>query len=196
MEASLLNGFKERLNAFCPLSEEAWEAFIPLMSYIETKGNKAITRQGSVEDNVYYILDGGVRVYSLYNDKEVCTGFSFADQFSGSVSSFITRRPSQYTVATLVPSKILGFSHKNLNWMYRNYPELNTHGRMVMEYMLVEKRQRELDILFLTAEERYMKLLVEHPTYALDLPLKYVASFLGITSESLSRIRNAIINKV
>ncbi len=171
------------------LSDAAWNAFANRMSYLKLEKGEVLTREGEIEDKIYFIVKGAVRVYVYHQSKQVCTNFRFTNQFTSSITSFLTRTPSQYYLCTQVDSELMVISHTELYWLYNNFIEINTLGRVVMEVLLIEKRQRELDFLTLTAEERYLKLVAEHPRYVQQFPLKYLASFLGITAESLSRIR-------
>ncbi len=182
--------FRTKLSQLGTLSDAAWKAFANRMTYLNLDKDEVLTREGEIEDKIYFILKGVVRVYVCQEvGKEICTNFRFDNQFTSSITSFITRRPSQYWLRTQSPSEFLVFSHTELYWLYENFIEINTLGRVVMEVLLIEKRQRELDFLTLSAEQRYLKLLAEHPQYIQNIPLKYLASFLGITAESLSRIR-------
>ena len=184
-----INLFRVKLAQLGEISDIAWNAFAARMSVLELGKDEVLTAQGNVEDNIYFIVKGAVRVYVDHKDKDICTNFRFDNQFTSSITSFLTREPSQYWLRTQVPSKFLVFGHEDLMWLYENYVEINTLGRVVMETLLIDKRQRELDFLTLSAEERYVKLTNEHPQYIQQIALKYLASFLGITPESLSRIR-------
>jgi CRP-like cAMP-binding protein len=185
----MLDAFRVKLAQLGTLSDPAWKAFANRMTYLKLNKDEVMIREGQIEDKIYFIIKGAVRVYVHHDGKEICTNFRFDNQFTSSITSFLTRRPSQYWLRTQAPSEFLVFSHTELYWLYENFVEINTLGRVVMEVLLIDKRQRELDFLTLSAEERYLKLVEEHPTYVQSIPLKYLASFLGITPESLSRIR-------
>lgn len=186
---SQLEAFRSKLAQLGPLSDEAWNAFASRMTHLRLDKDEVLTRAHQIEDKIYFILDGAVRVYVEKDDREICTNFRFENQFTSSVTSFLLRRPSQYWIRTQTRAEFLVISHTELYWLYENFVEINTLGRVVMEVLLIDKRQRELDFLTLSAEERYRKLVEERPKYVESIPLKYLASFLGITAESLSRIR-------
>ena len=181
--------FRSMLERLGPLSDSAWQAFSERIGYREFKKDEILIEEGQVEQYIYFILKGAIRVYVTTESKEICTNFRFDNQFASSLTSFLTRRPSQYWLKTQLPTKLLTISHTDLYWLYDNFVEINTLGRVVMEVLLIDKRQRELNFLTLDAESRYQKMVEEHPLYVQKIPLKYVASFLGITAESLSRIR-------
>ena len=185
-----LDQFKRVLFRMGRLSDAAWTAFANRMTFLKLEKGEVLTRAGEIEDKIYFIIRGAVNVYVIDDGRGVSTNFRFANQFASSLTSFLTRQPSQYWLRTLVDSEFLVISHTELYWLYENFIEINTLGRIVMEALLIDKRQRELDFLTLSAEQRYLKLLEENPGYVQRIPLKYVASFLGITPESLSRIRS------
>ncbi|NNL91606.1 MAG: Crp/Fnr family transcriptional regulator [Saprospiraceae bacterium] len=181
--------FKKMLSFLGEISDASWQAFSErLASHTLGKG-ELLTEKDQIENNIYFINKGAIRVYVVHEGKELSTNFRFENQFTSSVTSFLLREPSQYNIKTLVATNFLVISHEDLYWLYDNFLDINVLGRVVMERLLIDKRQRELDFFTLSAEDRYYKLLKEHPDYVLQIPLKHIASFLGITAESLSRIR-------
>ena len=184
-----LQQFKNVLYKLGSLKEDSWEAFSKKLCYKKVQKSKFLISLDEIENNIYFILKGAVRVFVPYENKELSTNFRFENQFTSSVTSFLQRSPSQYYIKTLIESELLYINHADLNYLYKTFLDINVLGRHVMEQLLIDKRQRELDFLTLSAEERYHKLLTENPEYVLQIPLKHIASFLGIAAESLSRIR-------
>ena len=184
-----LGQFKEKLFGLGHISDESWSAFASCLSPKSFVKGQNLVEFGAIEDYIYYILTGAVKVYVPHKDKEICTNFRFDNQFTSSVTSFIERTPSEYTITALTDTSTLAFSHDDLTHLYNTYPEINFLGRRVMEQLLIDKRQRELNFLMLSAKERYLKMMEEYPKYVQFLTSKNLASYLGITPESLSRIR-------
>lgn len=191
-----LRSFKQRLNGLGILSEHTWTSFSERLEYVQYPKSAAITTAGSTEQWIYFILKGAVRVFVISEGREVVTNFRFDNQFTSSLTSFLTQSPSQYFLHTMAETTALRFHYTSLQEMYKNHIDLNVLGRVLMEQLLIDKRQRELDFLTLSADKRYQKLLEEHPEYVQNIPLKYIASFLGVTPESLSRIRKSQLTKV
>ncbi len=184
-----LEQFRKRLSKLGAISDDTWQAFSDRMHYVQIPKNAIITNEGEIEDKVYFIVDGTIRVFVIRNGREIATNFRFKSEFASSITSFLTQTPSQYCIKTLTKSELLAISHDDLYWLYEHFIEINVLGRVMMEILLIDKRQRELDLLTLSADQRYYKLLAQHPEYVQHIPLKYLASFLGVTAESLSRIR-------
>lgn len=182
--------FKKRLSSLGTLTDIAWTAFEKRMSYLQLEKGDTLIQAGQIEHGIYFIYDGIVRSFVKNQDREISTDFGFKNQFTSSISSFLTQQPSQYTVDTLAPTQLILITHSNLNWMYENFIEINVIGRNVMESLLMNKMQREINLLTLSASERYNKMITHRPKLIENIPLKHLASYLGITSESLSRIRS------
>lgn len=159
------------------------------MKLISVSKNQFLIQEKELENYIHFIIEGAVIVYLIKNEIEYVTNFRFTGQFTSSLNSFLLRPPSEYFIKTLVNSKFLSIAYDDLQYLYSKYPQINTLGRITMEKLLIEKRQREVDFMTLSAEERYYKLMYIHPEYILTIKQKHLASYLGITPESLSRIR-------
>ena len=184
--------FKTALMNVGEIDDSVFEVFFGKTSIVEFKKNKFLIEPGQQEDYIYFIIDGAVIVYVHEGDVDYVTNIRFSNQFTSALTSFLTRRLSRYYIKTIVDSKFLAIAYDDLQDMYKTYPQVNTLGRLTMERLLLEKRQRELDFMILSAEARYQKLLENHPEYLLSVKQKHLASFLGITPQSLSRIRKKL----
>lgn len=188
--------FKEKLLGLGVVSEKSWLAFTEILQPKTFQKNEELISCGQIEDNIHFITSGVVKVFVPHKDKEICTNFRFDNQFTSSLTSFLKQTASVYTITALIDTQALQISHSNLYRLYSDHSEINLLGRVVMERLLIEKRQRELDLLLLSAEERYHKMVHEYPEYIQQIPLKSLASFLGIAQASLSRIRAKSIKKL
>jgi len=189
MNQELLTSFREYLNQYCLQSDHCWMAFSNRLNHVILPKGAILTQLGEVEDKIYFVRDGIVREYVEFEGREFSIDFVFENGFTSSITSYLKRSPSQYCLTTQVPTELISISHSELTWLYENFAEINIIGRKLTEFLLIEKRQRELDLLTISAEDRYLNLLSQHPKYLQHIPLKHLASFLGVTAESLSRIR-------
>lgn len=185
----LLLQFKNKLLTLGQVSENSWDAFKEILQLKTFDKNEHLVRCGNVEHKIHFIASGVVKVFVPHKDREMCTNFRFENQFASSFTSFIQQSPSAYSIRALVETQTLQINHDNLYRLYKEHSDTNLLGRVMMESLLIEKRQRELDLLLLSAEERYHKLVNEYPQYIQQIPLKNLASYLGIAQASLSRIR-------
>ena len=195
-KVTALKMFRHKIMGLGMVTDELWQSFESGLKYMVVDKKKELTNIGEMEKNIYYIIEGAVHVFVKYKGKEVSTNFRFANQFTSSVTSYILGAPSEYCISTLTDCKLIVIPKEHLDNIYRIFPEFNKLGRTVMEYLLIEKRKRELELLTLSAEEMYRELMKKDPKVVLEIPLKYIASFIGITPESLSRVRSKVLNSL
>jgi len=161
--------FQSALHDIGEIDKEAFEAFYSRTEEKTYAKNEFLIAEGQIEDHLYFIISGAVVVYVKNDNMEYVTNFRFSNQFTCSLNSFLTRVPSKYCNLTLVDSLLLTISYDDLQFLYKEYPQINTLGRIMMERLLIQKRQRELDFMILSAEERYQKMIDEHPNYVLNM---------------------------
>ena len=164
---------------------------------VEIPKKTVILNSGEIEDYLYFISEGMVRFYihkphPTEPPKEITFSFIVKNMFCSAYDSFVMRKPSQYNIETLKDTVIYRIHHKHLQELYKTTEIGNYIGRISAEGLYVRKTQREISLLMYSAEERYLNLLKTYPEYVLQIPLKYIASYLGITPQALSRIRKKI----
>ena len=118
--------------------------------------------------------------------------FEFEDNFFSAYSSFLTQQPSGYQIEAITETVLWSISHADLQEIYSKTTIGNTLGRYASEGLYMKKTKRELSLLTKTAEDRYLDLFKEEPRLLQQIPLKYIASYIGITPQALSRIRKRI----
>jgi CRP-like cAMP-binding protein len=171
------------------------EELLLLAPYIEIKNlpKKALlTALGEVEQYVYYIVEGITRSYFKKDTREISFEFYFTGTFINSYTSFLTRKPSAHAIEAFTPVVLLCIHHDDLMELYAKSSKFEQIGRIFTEDLFHKTSERVKDLISLSAQERYQKLLDAYPQYIRQIPLKYLASFLNMTPESLSRIRKNI----
>ncbi len=149
-----------------------------------------LLREGQVCDE-YLLLDSGL-VRAFANDPEgndVTTGLYSGGQVVFEVASFFNRTPSQENMQALTAASGWSITYQQLNELFHARPEFREFGRSVLVKSLAALKGRMLAMITDTATERYTQLLHERPQLVQQVPLKYLASYLGVTDTSLSRIR-------
>lgn len=132
---------------------------------------------------------GLVRGYALHAGQEISSWFMAEGDFVISIISFLTQQPSTEYLELLEPSVVHSITHKQLNELYQVFPEFNYVGRVLTERYYVLSEQRAYHLRTLSAAERYAQLLRDFPKLVQRVPLKHLASHLGISAETLSRLR-------
>lgn len=169
-----------------------------LMPYFEAKSfNKKETLLdiGKVSDEVYYLIKGCIRLYSEKDGEELSTYFFTENMFAGSYDSFLSRKPSKVAIETLEECEVLVLTHKAQEKLYEVFPKMNEFVRKAIEIRFVMLHDLFISYLLNSPEERYLMLLKDRPNLVQRIPQHQIASFLGITRVSLSRIKNRIAKK-
>ncbi len=135
---------------------------------------------------------GVVRGYYTLEGKEVTYWFAFEDDFVTSFHSFITKQPSVENIQFLEGSIVWAISKDDLNKLLDQYHEIETLLRIAYEKYYIRLEERFVNAQFKTATERYQELLQQSPHFLNRVPLGYIASYLGISQETLSRIRSKL----
>ena len=125
-------------------------------------------------------------------ENESTFGFRFENEFVSAYDSFLCQQPSSYQLETMSETTLWRISYQDLMEVYKTTKVGNTIGRLAAEQLFLMKSKREQSLLNESAEERYMSLFKSRPRLIRELPLKYVASYIGITPQALSRIRRQI----
>ncbi|MGO9480191.1 MAG: Crp/Fnr family transcriptional regulator [Candidatus Kryptoniota bacterium] len=169
-----------------------WEIFSSKLVRKEFPKEVLVLKAGQTENYLSFIENGVVRYFIPKPKNDITFGFSFDDEFECAYESFLTRTPSPYSVGTLAPTTLWRLTYEDLQDVYQRSEKGNLVGRLMGEYQFLKKARRELSLLNDTAEERYLKLFKERPNMLRNIPLKYIASYIGVTPQALSRIRRRI----
>ena len=176
---------------FVPLPEDVWaDVRLPWRLRPVRKG-EVLTREGDVEDAFALVLEGVHRGYFLTpGDDEATVAFTYPPGYSGVPDSFFLREPSAYTLEALTDGLVLSIDHAALSALMARHRGLDRWAWRLLATALAGRAKREREMLSLSADERYRRLVRESP-HLLDLvPLRHVASYLGMSPETLSRVRS------
>ncbi|MEK7225895.1 MAG: Crp/Fnr family transcriptional regulator, partial [Bacteroidota bacterium] len=138
---------------------------------------------------IYFIKQGVARIYYFKDGIDITESFFFENSIIARVESLFTGKPSRKAIQILEDAEIVAINASQLFKLYDSFPEIERLFRKIFEAAYVDTVNRIEGIQFHSAEERYNALLSEAPNVLMRVPLKYVASYLGITQVSLSRIR-------
>ncbi len=147
-------------------------------------------KEGNYCSELYFLKSGLVRSYCYDQEKEITTWFYFANDIFTSYYSFFSRRRGFENFEALEGSTVFSIRQKDLERLYDSYPELERFMRMYLEDMISTYDYHSKGFLFMTAAKRYEQLLSLYPEIEQRVNLGYIASYLGISQETLSRIRN------
>lgn len=186
-----MNLLFQYFNKFNPLSKVAESAIAGLCKTVTVKKNADLQPIGHTCKTIYFINKGVARIYYFKDGVDITESFAFENNIIARVESLFTGNPSRKAIQILEDSELIAINSTELFKLYDKFPEIERLFRLIFEAAYVETVNRIESIQFHTAEERYNSLIKDAPGVLKRVPLKYVASYLGITQVSLSRIRGA-----
>ena len=173
---------------YLSLTEESKSALEEVCSTLTIKKGENLQNFGQTCKTIYVIKSGVARIYYYKDGVDITESFSFEGDIIARVESLFSRNPSQKAIQVLEDTEIVAINAVQLFKLYDTHPQIERLFRLIFEAGYVETVKRIESIQFHTAEERYQALL-QKPNLLQRIPLKHIASFLGITQVSLSRIR-------
>lgn len=170
-------------------SMESMMAVFGKITKEELPRNTILVKPDTVGEYIYFIEKGAARVFYYKEDKDITDGFKGEKTLLASVISFIRQKPDKRGIELLEDSVLWKLGYKDLEKLTTQFPDLQYLYRMIMSSLLITTQNRLDRMLFQTAEERYLDFVKSHPRANELLTLGMIASYLGITQETLSRIR-------
>lgn len=186
---------KKYFSQFANLNQEEWLSFESILKIEKVKKKTPLVEFGTVCRKIYFVEKGSVRLYYYKEGEEVCGKFFFENELTASFESFIQQKPSFQILETLEDSVLISFLYDDLQKLYDKYPVYYKVFMNILNYSFI-LIQKLISLYILTDPlERYLQLVEQYPEIIQRVPQKYIASFLGITPFSLSRIKARLANK-
>jgi len=168
------------------------EKFYP----VQLARGEYLLREGNVCNEYLFVTEGLVRSFALDpNGNDITTGFAAQGNVVFEVSSFFHRVPSRENIVAVTACSGLAITYTTLNELFHTLPEFREFGRSILVNGFASLKSRMLSTITETAEARYIQLLKTSPDIFRHAPLRTIASYLGVTDTSLSRIRKEISGK-
>jgi CRP-like cAMP-binding protein len=182
---------KKFISSYASFPPDALEDVAARFSQRSIKKNNYLLREGEVCNDLVFVQSGCLRLYYIKDDVEISVWFSFEQSSAIEIYSFISEKPSNYFLQAIEDSEILVLSKTELDKLYNAYPAMQEMMRNFWEDVLLNLIDRFTALQKDSAEKRYVDLLSK-PVFLQTIPQKYLASFIGVTPTSLSRIRKNI----
>lgn len=191
---------RENLRAFTSLfatvTDEEFEAYISLYKPVYVKKMDYLFSEGDIITDIYYIDSGLMRAYYQKEGDEYTMGFHFAPFIITDIFALREKVPCALNMQALKNSECYKINIEELEALVLVYPNLLTVFFKLYENLLVNSKKRQQSFIYETPKERYLTLLKERPNVIAEIPLRHIASYLGIKPETLSRIRKKIFHKL
>jgi len=177
------------LKQFATISEQARIELAGFITKRELPKGTLLLEQGKTCKHLNFLESGFARAFYYQNGKEITSWFAFENDIVASMYSFTAQKPSFESIEIVETSVLHSLTYDQLQQLYQKYPEFNLIGRLLTEKYFIELEERILSLQIQSAKERYQKILKNQPELLQRASLGHIASYLGISQETLSRIR-------
>ncbi|GAB4408233.1 MAG: Crp/Fnr family transcriptional regulator [Microscillaceae bacterium] len=178
-----------QLNTFINLTPSQTQEFVKFLKPEKYKRGEIVHRAGEICHKTYYIQSGILRHTFREGKRKGTVWFVFENEITTDFNSFIHQAPAKYSLIAVTEVELLSFTYADLHHLYTIDPAFERMSRHFTEYHLIRFIRRAHDLLFKSAQEKYNDFLKQHPGALQNIPLKQIAEFIGVSSETLSRVR-------
>jgi len=180
------------IHQFVDFKEEEIEPIKKFTQIVRLKKNEIFINEGEIAKKIAFTNSGYLRVYYNHDGEEITRDITPLHSFATALPSFVSQIPSYEIISAITDCELFVIQKEDLEFLYSEYPKWERLGRRIIEEMFVESQRRIYSFITETAETRYKRILKQYPDIIHDVPLKYIADFLGIKLQSLSRLRKNI----
>jgi len=178
-----------------PLLKKNWDKYANYYTRIEVPAKTVLLKEGEIAQKAFLIEKGCLRVWFNNNGNDVTFQFAFENEGLSGAESFRKNIPSFFSIETIEPSVLYWIHKKDMNKIFddiNHIPEMSSKMLDIAFDRQFHYMKHFLSFIKDTPEQRYLNLLREKPHIIQRVPLQYIATYLGITPVSLSRIRNRL----
>lgn len=151
--------------------------------------NEYLNVEGSIDNNMYFIIEGSMRVFVIDEFEEHTIRFGYRNSFLSALDSYITNQPSKFYIQALKKSKVKVLKKKAFHEFMISSEEKKQLWISLLENLVFQQLERELDLLTSSPLDRYKRVKKRSPQLFQEIPNKYIASYLRMTPETLSRLK-------
>lgn len=175
------------------LNEEEKKYFQSILIYKQLKKGKVLLKYGEICKYQYFVISGCLRNYSIDEyGKEHVMMFAPANWWTSDLYSYVTGLPTEFIIDALVDTEVFEISKEDMENVYERIPKFERFFRIQFQNAIVKDSKRINAAMSVPAEERYQAFIKQYPDIYQQIPLKHIASYLGISPEFLSKIRNKL----
>lgn len=184
---------KQQIRTYANFSDDELDLIVSKFTPHTFKAKDFLQRENKICSAIHFISEGLVRTYYVRADKEITTYLASDNSFIAAYASFITQTKSAENLQCIEATTTLSISYTHMQELYRELPNWQIIGRILAEKNYICMADRILKLQAVPAKQKYLDFLATSSTKIIQrTPQIYIASFLGITPESLSRIRRSI----
>ncbi len=193
---STFNSINQYVNKCAVFSEHEIQLFDDLLQHITVKKKTMLLREGEICNFEAYILKGCIRTFCMdENGAEVILQFAVEDWWVSDIASFHEQTPSKFYIETLENCELLILTHEAKEELLMKVPQFERVFRLMVQRNLSVTQNRLVNTIAKPAQDRYVEFLERYPSVAQRVAQHYIAAYLGISAEFLSKIRAKMSTK-
>jgi len=186
----------KNISRYIQLTKEETEYFTSLLKEKKLRRKQYLLQEGDICRHENFVVQGCLRTYHIDSKgQEHIVQFAVEDWWIGDMYSFLTQKPSRYAIDALEDSVVLSIEKKSMDELYIKVPKFEKFYRHLLQNAFIALQERITSNISETGEERYRKFQLKYSKIEERVPQRMIASFLGLTPESLSRIRRQFTDK-
>lgn len=193
-KSSIYQSLRTALNQWSELPDEQWKDLASIFRVKTAAENDFILMPGDRNYELIFVNKGLLRIYYINEDGEESNkAFPDKGMFAGPLATALLGMPSRYGIQALEPTTMLATNYEDYFEILDRDPVFDRLGRKILEWVLGQRELREQSLLQQSAKERYLDFIEKHPDLIQRIPQYHIASYLGITEVSLSRLRKKLV---
>ncbi len=189
---NVLDIFREQLEKIVTLEPIEWEMLSNFITTAEYRDKEIIEKQGDATENLYFMAKGVIRMSRVRDGREYTCNLYTKPRFISNLNSMLSDEPADQTMQAMTQTQVIILKYKDASKLYGILPKYEHIARVFLEQILLQEVARIQELTCFEPFERFQNLLDQSPELMDLIPQKYVASFLGISPESLSRMKAKI----
>ena len=172
--------------------QKEWQIFEGIVTNIEVEKSEFLLREGQFCKGIYFLSRGALRTFHTFDSREVNTSFHFEREFLREIESLTFDTPSKKNIQAIESSSVLLIEKPKLTKLYKESEYFLRLGNLILERLTINEQNYSSLLATYSPRERYSQLINNQPEILQRVPLQHIASYLGISRESLSRIRKRL----
>lgn len=186
-------GFKNLLNTYVSINEEEWSIFQNKFRLIQVQKGEILQDSDKIAKEMNYVVSGGIRSFLEKDGEEITWNFYFPGGIATDFKSYLIGSPSPLRFIAIDHTQIISLSQSDISELALSIPKIVVLEKVFAQHAFLDMRSRMESFLFQSPEERYQNLIRTNSILVQKLPNKDIATFLGITPQSLSRIKSRVL---
>jgi len=160
------------------------------------KKNQFLVHEGAVQRCTNFVNKGCLRTYFIDSDgQEHIVQFAFEGWWISDLQSFLMQVPATFNVQAVEDTDLLELPYESLEMLYEKVPKMERYFRIITQRAFITFQQRIVQKISMSAEDRYLAFLAKYPGIELRMPQRFIASYLGVSAEFISKIKNRLLSK-